>query len=238
MKQIIFFFLVFLQLGYFPLMAQKTIIDEHAQRRSVGTFTAIHVSSAFDVFLSQSPEYAVVISASDATTRDQIVTEVKGGTLFISLKKSNFDWKGSRKLRAYISAPDINKIELSGSTDLSIENSFKADDLEVRLSGSSDFKGNVVCKNLRVSSSGSSDYRMSGSTETLRVNLSGSSDMKSFGLSADYCDISCSGTSDVEITVNKELKVNLTGASDVNYKGQAIVREMKTSGSSSLKKRD
>jgi hypothetical protein len=238
MKQIVFFFLVFLQLGYLPLFAQKTILDEHAQMRTTGAFNAIHVSSAFDVFLSQSAEHAVVVSASDVSTRDQIITEVKGGTLYISLKKSNFDWKGSRKLRAYISAPDLNKIELSGSTDLTIENTFKADDLDVRLSGSSDFKGNVVCKNLKVSSSGSSDYRMSGTTENLKVNLSGSSDMKSFGLSADYCDINCSGTSDVEITVNKELKVNLSGASDVNYKGQAIVREMKTSGSSSVKKRD
>jgi hypothetical protein len=67
--------------------------------------------------------------------------------------------------------------------------------------------------------------------------LSGSSDLKAFDLSADYCDISASGASDVNITVNKELKVSASGASDVYYKGNGVIKEISSSGASDVKKR-
>jgi Putative auto-transporter adhesin, head GIN domain len=238
MKQIAFILLVMLQLGHLPLAAQKTIMDENAQVRPVGSFEAINVSSAFDVFLTQAPEHAVVVSSSDLSFRDQITTEVRNGTLFIGLKKSNLDWRGGKKLRAYISAPNLSKIELSGASDLNIENVFKCVDLELRLSGSSDFNGAIEAENIRLNSSGSSDYRLSGKAESIKISLSGSSDMKAYDFAADFCDISCSGTSDVEITVNKELSVNVSGASNVSYKGTAVVRNIKTSGSSNLRKKD
>jgi hypothetical protein len=238
MKQIFLFLSVLLLLGYVQGFSQKAIMDENAQVRQAGNFNAIVISSAFDVILTQSNETVVVVSAADVSKRDLIVTEVNNGTLVISLKKSNMDWRGNMKLRAYISVPDLNKIELNGASDLKLEGTFKTDDLEVKLSGASDMTGNVEATNLRLTSSGSSDFKMEGKAENLRINLSGSSDVKAFDLVSDYCDINCSGSSDVNITVNKELKVNISGSSNVSYKGTAIVRDMKTSGSSSLKKRD
>ena len=238
MKQILLFLAIILLLGFVPGFSQKAIMDENAQVRQVEKFNAIVVSSAFDVIVTQSNETVVVVSAADVSQRDLILTEVNNGTLVISLKKSNMDWRGNMKLRAYISVPDVNKIELNGASDLKLEGTFKTEDLEIRLTGASDMTGNVEATNLRLSSSGSSDFKIGGKAENLRINLSGSSDVKAFDMVSDYCDISGSGSSDVEITVNKELKVNISGASNVSYKGLAIVRDMKTSGSSSLQKRD
>jgi hypothetical protein len=48
--------------------------------------------------------------------------------------------------------------------------------------------------------------------------------------------LNASGGSDVYITVNKELNADASGGSDVYYKGNGTVREMKSSGSSSVKK--
>lgn len=238
MKQIVMFLAVVFSLGFLPAAGQKAIMDENAQVRQVGKFNAIVVSSAFDVLLTQSNETTVVVSAADLGKRDMILTEVSNGTLVISLKKSNMDWRGNMKLRAYISVPDLNKIELNGASDLKIEGVFKTQDLELRISGASDLVGNIEATNLRLNSSGSSDYKLNGKVENLRINISGSSDIKAFEMVSDFCDISCSGSSDVDVTVNKELKVNISGSSNVSYKGTAIVRELKTSGSSSLKKRD
>ena len=43
--------------------------------------------------------------------------------------------------------------------------------------------------------------------------------------------------SDAEITVNKELTVDASGGSDVYYKGSGVIRNVRSSGSSSVKKR-
>jgi hypothetical protein len=40
------------------------------------------------------------------------------------------------------------------------------------------------------------------------------------------------------VRVNKELKVSSSGGSDVYYKGNGVIRETKTSGGSSVSKRD
>ena len=47
---------------------------------------------------------------------------------------------------------------------------------------------------------------------------------------------SASGASDIKITVNKELSAHASGASDVRYKGNGVIRDLKSSGSSSVSK--
>ena len=52
----------------------------------------------------------------------------------------------------------------------------------------------------------------------------------------DVCNVEASGGSDIYITVNKELVAGASGGSDIFYKGNGSVKEMKSSGSSSVKK--
>jgi Putative auto-transporter adhesin, head GIN domain len=69
------------------------------------------------------------------------------------------------------------------------------------------------------------------------VEASGASDFKGYDLAIDNCKVSASGASDINITVNKELNVSASGASDVFYKGTCVIKEMRSSGASSIGKR-
>ena len=66
---------------------QKTAIvyDDNAQVRKVANFYAISVSSAIDLYLTQSTTNKVAVSASSDEIRDQIITEIEGGVLIIRL---------------------------------------------------------------------------------------------------------------------------------------------------------
>ena len=66
---------------------QKTAIvyDDNAQVRKVASFNAISVSSAIDLYLTQSASSKVAVSASSDEIRDHIITEVEGGVLIIRL---------------------------------------------------------------------------------------------------------------------------------------------------------
>jgi hypothetical protein len=236
MKTIQWILVLFLQLGWLPGNSQKTINDPNAQARPVGQFNAIVVSSSIDLFLSQSSTPAVAVSANDVKYRDLIVTEVKNNTLYISYKSKGTDF-GAKNLRAYVAATTLNRIEASGACDVKVEGSLKANDLEINISGSSDFKGEVTAQNLKLIASGSSDFLINGSATNLRVDISGASDVKGYDLITDYCEASASGASDINITVNKELKVKASGASDVSYKGNGMVKEVSTSGASDVKKK-
>ena len=78
--------------------------------------------------------------------------------------------------------------------------------------------------------------RLSGTVKNINVECSGASDFKSYDLMAETASIKVSGASDVSITVSKEMIANASGASNLYYKGDAIIKEKHSSGSSSIAK--
>ena len=90
---------------------------------------------------------------------------------------------------------------------------------------------------LKLELSGASDAKISGKASKVSIQSSGASDIKGYDLIVDYCDAKASGASDINITVNKELNVHASGASDIFYKGDCVIRDMHSSGASTVKRR-
>ena len=82
--------------------------------------------------------------------------------------------------------------------------------------------------------SGASDVSISGTASVVNIESSGASDVKAFDLVTDMCTAKASGASDVNITVNKELNAHASGASDIYYKGSAVIKDMQSSGASNV----
>lgn len=230
MKKIILLTALFaLHLG---LAAQ--INDANAEVRAASGYHGINVSSAFNVYLSQGNEEAVAVSAASTKDRDMITVEVKDGILYIGLSKV---WKwsnGNKKLRAYISFKQLNKLNISGACDVFINGTIKSDVLRVEQSGASDLKGRLDVAKLTVQLSGASDMTITGTATRLNVEASGASDFKGYDLVTESCEAKASGASDIRVTVNKELSAEASGASDVKYRGDCTIREVKSSGAGSV----
>ncbi|ULQ56684.1 DUF2807 domain-containing protein [Flavihumibacter rivuli] len=222
------------------MQAQKFIInDSNAKLRQVGSFTGVKVSSAIDTYISQGEENAVAVSASDESSRDRIRTEVKDGVLHVWFDAKGWtDWRGNKRLKAYISVREINLIKADGACDVKLMGKVKTDKLVVDLSGASDIEGELECKELNVDVSGASDIKLKGSVGNINLSASGASSLKGYDLVTDYLDVDASGASSVYITVNKEMKVKASGASDIKYKGPGVIRDMKSSGASSISRKD
>ena len=217
------------------VIAQQPVSDPNVQVREAKNFHAIHVGSAFDVFLSQGSEEKVAVSAADAKDLAFIKVEVKNGVLEVGWEKKGKWGKGNKKLKAWISFKNIDDLDASGACDVDIEGILKADDLKIDLSGASDLSGKIeVTKRLTIDLSGASDAKLSGTATEMKIDANGASSFKGFDFAVDYCSAEASGASDIKITVNKELSAHASGASDVDYKGAGVIRDIKTSGSSSV----
>ena len=230
MKKIV----ILLGIMVFNLGLFAQINDPNAQVREAKNFNGISVSNAFDVYLNQSNEEAVAVSAASTKDRDMITVEVKSGVLHIGLHK---DWKwnkGNKKLKAYISFKEIDKLIGSGACDVYIAGVLKAESLSINQSGASDVKGKLEVGKLIVDLSGASDMTVTGRATQPSVEASGASDFKGFDLVTETCEARASGASDIKVTVNKELSAQASGASDVKYKGNGVIRDIKSSGSSSV----
>jgi len=215
------------------IQAQKTVNDANAEKRTVSGYHAIEVGGGIDLYLSQGDE-AVAVSASTTENREKIKTIVENGVLKIWFEwKSNLrmDW-GNRKLKAYVSFKNLDRLHASGGSDVNVDGTLKISNLDLKVSGGSDFSGNVDLVDLVVGASGGSDVKISGKADRLTVDASGGSDFSGYSLSVDICNVEASGGSDIYITVNKELSAKASGGSDVYYKGSGLIRDIKTNGSS------
>lgn len=221
------------------ITAQKTIInDPNAEVRSVGSFSAIRISGGIDLYLSPGDREALAVSASEPEYQTRIITKVENGVLNIYYDNQDKKWSsGNKKMKAYVSFTSLSKLTASGACDVYVEGTIKGDGFTLNLSGASDFKGSVQVNQLAVIQSGASDVTISGVVKNLEVKASGASDMKGFELSTDVCDAKAYGASDIKVTVNKELQVEASGASSVQYKGNGVITSTKTNGASSVNKK-
>ena len=248
----------------FHAMAQKSglIYDSHAQKRSVPAFSAINVSSAIDLYLTQSNVNEVAVSASDDEIRDRIITEVVGGTLIIRLESPMVTvfWKkwGDYKTKAYVSIKEINalfasgasnvhvvgtiesqkmRIKMTGASDLKNAN-FNVGTLIMELSGASNLKANTQSTNVTMDCSGASSIELKGEADDLAVECSGASNAKLSNLQVKGAVVKSSRVSDVSINVSQLMKLTASGASSIYYTGDAKISDTHSSGASSIKRRN
>lgn len=221
--------------------SQKTVRDPNVQKRNLKNFNAIQVSHGIDLYLTQSTEEAVAVSADKDEYRDKIITGVEDGVLKIYYEKENSGWSlggnwGNKKLKAYVSVKTLNKLYASGGSDVLCEDMIRANDLKIHISGGSDLRGSFSCNLLALSASGGSDADLKGKATNLKISASGGSDIDAYELSSETCQVLSSGGSDVNVNVSKLIDAHASGGSDIHYKGAPAETKTSKSGSSSIRK--
>src|SRR5690349_20073441 len=162
---------ILLLINLMAFSQEKIIYDANAEKREVGSFQGIRVSDGIDLYLIQSAEEGVVVSATEIAQRDKMRTVVENGELRIFVNGGGFNWKG-RKFKAYVSVKTLNTLKATGGSDIIVQGELKLDKLQLVLSGGSDFTGQIAVTDLTVDQSGGSDVHIKGNVVNLRVNAS------------------------------------------------------------------
>ena len=219
--------LLFLLAALVPAFAAK-------KERKVSHFTELEVSSAFKVVLTQGNTEKLVIESGDIDM-SQIITEVKGSKLIIRLKNSTFS-RQNRDIRIYITFTTLTDIDVSGAVELKGTNTMNFNDLKVEGSGASSISLNISAKKLNLELSGASTAALAGQTGSFDIEISGASKLDAFDVKAKICNIDVSGASSAKVNVADKLKVEGSGASNVQYKGNPTTVESDLSGSATVNK--
>jgi hypothetical protein len=143
------------------------------------------------------------------------------------------DVSGASRLDADIKAGD-SRLDLSGASRL--EGHFKTAGFRLDASGASRFEGDLEAGKARMELSGASKIELSGSADSLDIEANGASRAKLDDLAAGDVSVSLSGASRITATVSGKLSAHLSGASKLNWRGEATMGEVSVGGSSTLKK--
>ena len=135
---------------------------------------------------------------------------------------------------------DADEVDISISGASNFFGDIWADQIDMDLSGGSNINGNVAADDLDLELSGASNAKLLGQVGMLKVDLTGASNIvkqiveNRYGLVCDQCEGSITGASNAYIHCDGNIRVSLSGASDLHYTGDANTTGSTTSGASNI----
>jgi len=196
-------------------------------------FSKIDASSAFQVSITQSEDYSVVITVDEKVVPYLDVT-VQGDTLRIAVRPGLTLGIGAFPLNAKVSMPRLTGLELSGATRTSITGFKSGENLDANVSGASQLTGDVEAGNVRFGISGASRMTLQGKGQSMNLDASGASQANLQDFQVGNADVQVSGASRATVNATGKLNVDASGASQVRYGGSPALGTVKSSGSSSI----
>ncbi len=188
------------------LRGSGRIVEES---RSVRDFSAIELSGAGSLVIVQGRTESLTIEA-DNNILPFVRSDIEGRTLVLGL-----DFRGSvstsRRIRYQLSVRDLDDIQISGASDVSI------DYLDTR--------------ELYVNMSGASSLRIAGIVDVQVIDMSGASRFEGMDFESLATDVNASGASTAIVNVLDQLDARLSGASWVQFVGRPRVFESVSGGS-------
>jgi len=202
--------------------------SDKTEIRNVSSFNGIKVSTGIDLYITMGTVEEVKIVAEDDII-DNLITEVKDGTLRIYMKQSNnwFNWNsGNQTRKAYVTVKELQKIDASSGSDVQSENMLKGENLEVKASSGSDVTLDIYYKSFSLDTSSGSDAKISGKTKNFKAEASSGSDINAQDLESSICRVSVSSGSDASVNVTDELYAKASSGADVRYYGNPQVKDI------------
>ena len=233
-----FLFLLLLFLFCINAMAQIVQVnDVDAVPRIInGSFNNINVSGGIQLFLSQYNDESAAVSAPTEQGKNSIKTLIENNTLKIFQEGGN--WHTNHKyVKVYVAFKMLEKLQISGACKVQVVGSIRSPLFILNITGGSNFNGGIQVNNLEMDLSGASEVKIRGSASKVSILATGASDIKGFGLITDTCNVKASGASDINISVNKEINANSTGASNIYYQGEAVINKIQKSGAGTIRKK-
>ena len=178
---------------------------------SFSGFTVVDAGYGFTVEITKSASYSIKIITDD-NVMEYVQVSKSGNDLNINLKTGSYQ---NVVLKAEITMPDLNELELSGGSHGYVDGFTSLDEFTLDLSGGS-------------------HADVEGSAEVLIVDASGGSHIELADFSVGNANIELSGGSHGTINVEGQLDADVSGGSILTYIGDPVLGDISTSGGSTV----
>ena len=205
--------------------------------RSVSDFKNVHVSGAAKVMVSQGDQPSVKIE-TDENLLQYIEVNQTGDRIEVR-ERSGFNLRPTGDIKVYVTTKVYNKIEASGACDIIGQSKISnPEDLSLDVSGAGDIKMEVDAPRLSAQVSGSGSIDLKGQTREVDLDLTGAGHAHCYELLSENTKVEISGAGSAEVFASVKLDATVSGAGNVNYKGNATSVNQHVSGAGSVHKAD
>ena len=192
-------------------------------------FSKVDASSAFEVEVTSSDEYSVLLTV-DEKVEPYLDVRVEGDTLHIGVQPDPTFAGASQPLTAQVSMPRLTGVALSGASNATVEGFASDERLDVDLSGASHLKGEIEAGAVRFEVSGASILTLSGAGGQTTLEVSGASQANLQQFAVADASIKLSGASRAAVNASGKIDADVSGASTLHYTGTPTMGSIKSSG--------
>lgn len=220
----------------FMLFAMNACVHaQSSETRTPGHFTKVHSGGSWEVIMTEGDTEEIKIEAKGVDL-SKVKTEIDGDVLSVGLVKGSYN---NVKLKFYITYKELEGVKCSGSGTIEVTSPVRSEEFYAGLSGSGDIiMDKLEAQELSVSISGSADLKIKGgSVDEAEIKQSGSGDFHGEELAIGELEVSKSGSGDTHVGDLGKVSVSSSGSGDVIYSGSPQLGNIRTSGSSSIRKR-
>jgi len=200
-------------------------------------FYGIKASNAYNLTITKADEFSASMTGIDKDL-DKAKVFVNSGVLTIE-RKDSFEFCvfcSKTPVKIAISMPLLEEIELSGASK-AIAEGFFGESFASYLSGASRLQLSGDFASVTLDISGASRAELEGTGDQMLAKLSGAGKLYGEAFSVREADINASGASKAWLAVAETLNVDASGASTVEYSGNALISDITTSGSGRVEKK-
>jgi hypothetical protein len=201
------------------LISTSLLLAQNREVRNVEKFTKLSFRYPGKLYLKQGPTQKVELEG-DANVLKEVETDVDGSRLIIG-KEGDRWWKwdneDSKKITVYITMPNIEGVNVSGSGTIIGQSKIKTDDLDLNVSGSGSLFLDVDASgDVDADVSGSGDIDLKGSFGSFDSSVSGSGKIILSATIRDQASFGVSGSGRIEASGSAEnVKTNISGSGKV-----------------------
>lgn len=204
---------------------------------NVSSFTGIDAGGVFDINLTKGGSHSVAI-ISDKELLPYVEVNVKNGMLYLELDTDKMPVNLKRKMKyikANISTPQLERINLSGAAKLISSGKFNSQSFKGDFSGAVSAKGlDIKSETATIVASGASRLEIAGNFQNVKYDISGASNVT---IEQDAADVKLGGSGASVMAYSgksSKVDVSISGATNMKMKGSASNAVFEASGASVL----
>jgi len=233
MKKITFIISTLLVIFSLNLRAQNNAGDTYTEERKIESFHSIDAEGVCNIFLKQGNKEALVLE-SKKDILDLIITDVRGGTLYIDWKKGSKVKKMS-KLNIYISYQSLESLEVDIVGNLQSDNTITADNFQIEFSGVGNIDLDLDCSNIDAEFSMVGNIELSGSADNVNLESNCTGNIDASSLIAKHLVLDNASIGNVRVHADETISIESSGVGNVTYSGDAKVERLDSSGIGKIK---
>jgi hypothetical protein len=193
-------------------------------------FTAVDVASVFDVEITRADAFRTAVTADDNVL--PLIQVTKDGTrLRIALDSKNKSIS-TTTLKATIAMPALEQVRVAHAGQVTCTGFKSTKGFKAKVTHASRLEGDIAAARVDLDVAEAGTVTLKGAAKDGRLAAAGASCLQMDGFRLDRAEVTLRGASSASIDVREKLDYDLTGASQLKYRGDPALGKHSATGAS------